>query len=139
MYSMAEQTQEEKEHFNKYYSSYQYCKHNQPCYAKCYRCAEEKQVEQMKRWYKKEKDRFNEFINTIHGFIFILPDPERMNKVKVREDDKFKTLKKSSSQEELRKEYHKLAKVYHPDKKDGDTKLMQKLSQLYDILKYKFI
>ena len=69
----------------------------------------------------------------------IAPDPQKINKIKVRENDKFKGLKKSNSQEELKKEYHKLAKKYHPDKEGGNTKLFQKLSQLYNILTEKFI
>jgi hypothetical protein len=130
---------EENERFIKYYGSSQYCKHGQPCTHKCYRCEEEKNDIIMERWYLKQEQKFRRFINSLHGFMFIEPDPEKINKIQVRENDKFKGLKKSNSQEELRKEYHRLAKKYHPDKEGGDTKLMQKLSQLYNILTEKFI
>jgi DnaJ-class molecular chaperone len=44
-----------------------------------------------------------------------------------------------NSSEELKQEYKKLARKMHPDKEGGDTKLFQKLSQLYNILTEKFI
>tara|TARA_R110002051_G_C8330765_1_gene436573 strand:- start:110 stop:325 length:216 start_codon:yes stop_codon:yes gene_type:complete len=71
--------------------------------------------------------------------MFIAPDPEKINKIKIRENDRFSTLKKSNSSEELKQEYKKLARKMHPDKEGGDTKLFQKLSQLYNILTEKFI
>ena len=55
------------------------------------------------------------------------------------EHKRINKLKKSKSQEELRKEYYKLAKKYHPDKPTGNTKLMQKLSQIYELLLRQFI
>tara|TARA_R110002110_G_scaffold195606_1_gene405119 strand:- start:844 stop:1281 length:438 start_codon:yes stop_codon:yes gene_type:complete len=130
---------EENERFINIYGSQLYCKHNHPNYLKCHRCEAEKNDEIMSRWYRNQELKFQQFINSIHGFMFIAPDPQKINKIKVRENDKFKGLKKSNSQEELKKEYHKLAKKYHPDKEGGNTKLFQKLSQLYNILTEKFI
>ena len=129
----------ENKHFMNYYAEHAYCNHGQACYHKCYRCESEKNDEIMSRWYRQQELKFQQFINSIHGFMFIAPDPQKINKIKVRENDKFKGLKKSNSQEELKKEYHKLAKKYHPDKEGGNTKLFQKLSQLYNILTEKFI
>ena len=130
---------EENEHFIKHYGSYQYCKHNQPCYHKCYRCEEEKHDINMNRWYRIQEEKFRKLINHLHGFVFFEPDPRKLSKIQVRKDDKFSTLKKSNSSEELKQEYKKLARKMHPDKKGGDTKLFQKLSQLYNILTEKFI
>ena len=125
--------------FKKYYGPQLYCKHNCPNYHKCYRCEEEKNKDIMDKWYRKQELKFQQFINSIHGFIFIAPDPEKINKIKVRDNDRFSTLKKSNSSEELKQEYKKLARKMHPDKEGGDTKLFQKLSQLYNILTEKFI
>ena len=59
--------------------------------------------------------------------------------IKIRTDDKFFKLKKSNSQEELKKEYYKLCKKFHPDKPNGSTKLFQKLQQIYELLLRQFI
>ena len=125
--------------FKKYYGPQLYCKHNCPNYHKCYRCEDDKHRDIMEKWYKKQELRFKQFVNSLHGFCFVSPDPQSIEKVQVRENDKFSKLKKSNSQEELKQEYHKLAKKYHPDKEGGSTKLFQKLSQLYNILTEKFI
>ena len=129
----------ENQHFMNYYAEHAYCNHGQPCYHKCYKCEAEKNKDIMDKWYRSQELKFQHFINSLHGFMFISPDPNKINKIKVRENDKFVKLKKSNSSEELKKEYHKLAKKYHPDKEGGDTKLFQKLSQLYNILTEKFI
>ena len=112
-----------------------HCKHGNPIYfTMCPGCRNDKS--------KLDSLRFDEYvskklINLKDMFQFIYPDPKRIDKVKVRKDDKFSSLKKSNSQEELKKNYYKLAKVYHPDK-GGATKLFQKLQQLYNILIDKF-
>ena len=130
---------DENERFIRVYGSQLYCKHNCPNYHKCYRCLDEKNDEIMSRWYRSQELKFQQFINSLHGFMFIAPDPEKINKIKIRENDRFSTLKKSNSSEELKQEYKKLARKMHPDKEGGDTKLFQKLSQLYNILTEKFI
>lgn len=130
---------EENEHFIKHYGPQLYCNHGQPNYHKCYRCQEEKNDEIMSKWYRSQELKFQQFINSIHGYVFIAPDPEKINKIKIRENDKFKGLKKSNSSEELKQEYKKLARKMHPDKENGSTAMFQKLSQLYTILKEKFI
>ena len=130
---------EKNETFIRVYGPQLYCKHNCPNYHKCYRCEEDKYRDVMDKWCRTQELKFKQFVNDLHGFMFISPDPEKINKIQVRENDKFKGLKKSNSSEELKKEYHKLAKKYHPDKEGGDTKLFQKLSQLYNILTEKFI
>ena len=129
----------ENQHFMNYYAEQAYCNHGQPNYHKCYRCQEEKNDEIMSRWYRSQELKFQQFINSLHGFMFIAPDPEKINKIKVRDNDKFVTLKKSNSSEELKFEYKKLARKMHPDKENGSTEMFQKLSQIYTILKEKFI
>ena len=52
--------------------------------------------------------------------------------------DIFKPLKKSSSFDELKKEYRRLSKVHHPDK-GGDHNIMVRLNNLYQKLKDRFI
>ena len=105
---------------------------------KCYRCEEEKNKDIMDKWYRSQELKFQHFINSLHGFMFISPDPNKINKIKIRSNDKFVTLKKSNSSEELKFEYRRLSKKMHPDKEGGSTAMFQKLSQLYTILLEKF-
>lgn len=54
-------------------------------------------------------------------------------------DYEFMGLKRSCSQDDLKKRYYKLAKQYHPDKSTGDTKLFQALKNAYDNIRSLFI
>lgn len=54
-------------------------------------------------------------------------------------DFEFMGLKRSCSQDDLKKRYYTLAKQYHPDKSTGDTKLFQALKNAYDNIKSLFI
>jgi len=49
----------------------------------------------------------------------------------------FSSLKRSDSQEDLKKEYYKLAKKHHPDK-NGNEETFKRLQNLYEKLKQKF-
>ena len=40
----------------------------------------------------------------------------------------------NSSNEEITKSYRNLAKIYHPDKKTGDTEKFQQINYAYNIL-----
>ena len=53
-------------------------------------------------------------------------------------DYEFMGLKRSCSQDDLKKRYYKLAKEYHPDKSTGDTKLFQALKNAYDNIRSMF-
>jgi hypothetical protein len=119
----------------------QYCKHGQPIYNEfCHGCMDEReQIKQQQYddyWNKNRKPfNFHKYFNETYRYYFQDPSSESPQEMKIRQADKFVTLKKSNSQEELKKAYYKLAKTYHPDKEGGDTKLFQKLSQLYNLLK----
>jgi DnaJ-domain-containing protein 1 len=75
------------------------------------------------------------YFNKQYNYYFNDPSLQTPKEVEIRVDDKFYKLKKSNSQEELKKNYFKLAKKYHPDKPSGSTKLFQKLHQIYTALK----
>jgi len=54
-------------------------------------------------------------------------------------DFEFMGLKRSCSQDDLKKRYYTLAKQYHPDKSTGDTKLFQALKNAYDNIRSLFV
>lgn len=130
---------EENKNFIKYYAANMYCHHGQPSYATCYRCRCEKREDQYRKYCEKKRINFMKYFNEQFNYYFNNPSLQTENVMEPRKDDKFIKLKKSSSHEELKKEYHKLAKKYHPDKPTGSTKLFQKLSQIYELLLRQFI
>ncbi len=106
----------------------QYCKHNNPIwYTDCPGCRIEFQKLRDKRYeeYMRRKGRFNPFT-----LLFEQDEPEE-------EVEEFAPLKRSNSQEELKKSFYKLSRIYHPDK-GGDTSMFQKLNSLYQKMKFKF-
>ncbi len=122
----------------------QYCDHGNPIYYKsmCPGCRDEarkKREEYSNKYWEHKRINFMRYFNDQYDYYFTDPSVKSDEVIKIREDDKFFKLKKSSSQEELKREYHKLAKKYHPDKPTGNTKLMQKLSQIYQLLLRQFI
>ena len=130
---------EENKNFIKYYAANMYCRHGQPSYVTCYRCRCEKREDQYRKYCEKKRINFMKYFNQQYNYYFNDPSLQTENVMEPRKDDKFIKLKKSSSHEELKKEYHKLAKKYHPDKPTGSTKLFQKLSQIYQLLLRQFI
>ncbi len=117
-----------------------YCQHGNPIYIMsfCPGCRAIKEKEQEIRYtqyWKSHRIPIEEFFSNM--FKFFDPSLQAESKLEVRQNDKFATLKKSKSQEELSKNYKKLARCYHPDKPSGSTKLFQKLAQLYELLKLK--
>lgn len=127
---------EENEMFINIYGPRLYCKHGQASYHKCYKCAEERREEQEYK-YKKDRRAFWEYFRKLLG------DEPNDNDVECcvypsDKHDEFKPLKKSKSFEELKKEYYKLSKVHHPDK-GGDVSIQQRLNNLYEKLRKRFI
>ena len=109
-----------------------YCIHNQPIYYQkyCSGCKAIKALEQEKRyntyWKKKRGDFWDYFKEAFDGDI---KDPSYKHEL----PKEFNTLRRSTSAEELRKEYRKLARIHHPDK-GGSTSLFQRLQNLYERL-----
>ena len=105
-----------------------YCRHNNPIwYSDCPGCRLEQEAENQRRYeeYWSKKRRFNPFT-----LLFEDDEPEE-------EVAEFASLKRSNSQEELKKSFYKLSRIYHPDK-GGDTPMFQKLHSLYQKLKDNF-
>jgi len=101
-----------------------YCPHNNPIYMShmCPGCRRQKRIQ--------ERIYYEEYMNN-KRFLFIHTTDEPSN------DKEFSTLKRSRSQEELKKEYYKMAKVHHPDK-NGSEEKFKILQNLYEKLKGKF-
>ena len=118
---------------------YHSCRHGQ-C-GPCLSCKIDKEEMIKNKWRRRQENTIYNFIRHIikDNFTYSVPDEREMNKLNIREDDKFTYLKRSKSQEELRKEYFKLAKKYHPDKPSGSTRVFQALTQVYEMLLQKFI
>ncbi len=122
----------------------EYCSHGNPIYymSMCPGCRAEKRKKRddyAEKYWEDKRINFIKYFNKQYDYYFTDPSVKSPEVIKIREDDKFFKLKKSKSQEELKKEYYKLAKKYHPDKPTGNTKLMQKLSQIYELLLRQFI
>lgn len=49
--------------------------------------------------------------------------------------EEFYTLYACTTEKELKKEYRRFAKIYHPDKQNGDTAKTQRLIETYENLK----
>jgi len=119
----------------------EYCKHGNPIYySACPGCQLEKQRKDnlyYDTYLKKISFNFKKYFSD--NFFFVNPSVNSDKEIYLRKNDKFHKLKKSNSQEELRREYFRLAKIYHPDKEAGSTKIFQKLSQIYNLLMEQFI
>lgn len=121
----------------------EYCSHGNPIYYSfCPGCREEKRKKReeiYEKYWEDKRINFMKYFNDQYDYYFTDPSIKSPEVIKIRKDDKFFKLKKSNSQEELKKEYYKLCKKFHPDKPNGSTKLFQKLQQIYDILLRQFI
>ena len=128
----------ENQKFIRVYGSCVYCKHGQPSYVKCYKCCEETQS----KYCKKEhfgSDAFWEFFRRMFEDRPKYEEEEEECVVNVSDKtDVFKPLKRSSSFDELKKEYRRLSKIHHPDK-GGDHNIMVRLNNLYQKLRDRFI
>ena len=121
----------------------EYCPHGNPIYySACPGCSLDKQRKDniiYNTYLKKISFNFKKYINQQYDYFFINPSIDSDKEVYLRKNDKFIRLKKSNSQEELKHEYYRLARLYHPDKPTGGTKIFQKLSQIYNLMMEQFI
>lgn len=113
-----------------------YCEHGNPIYyTGCPGCRAIKQAKSKKRYndyWNKRRSHFWDYFKTT--FKYDPKDPTEKHVI----PEEFKGLKRSKSQEELKKEYHKLARKYHPDKKGGSTSMFQRLQNWYERLSFEF-
>tara|TARA_R110002096_G_scaffold204919_3_gene390657 strand:- start:991 stop:1320 length:330 start_codon:yes stop_codon:yes gene_type:complete len=100
---------------------------------------EKKREQRYNKYFREKTFNFIKYFNEQFNYHFTDPSVQAPDEIKIRKEDKFYHLKKSNSQEELKKNYFKLAKQYHPDKKTGSTQLFQKLSEIYELLLRQFI
>jgi len=113
----------QNERFIRIYQNRMYCSHGIPNFNPCICCREECR-EKIEREFRGENFTFfkDQYDRDTHSF-----DSEEDYEVE------FCELRRSESFEELKKEYHNLARIHHPDK-GGDTGIFQRLSNLYDEL-----
>ena len=87
----------------------QYCPHGQAIYNPfCSGCIDERRQRQQKLYddyWNKNRQPFNfhKYFNDTYDYYFTDPSSLSPQKVEIRQDDKFIKLKKSNSQEELKK------------------------------------
>ena len=109
----------------------EYCDHGQPIYYQgCSGCKALREAEHKKRYkayWNKTRIPFWEYFKEAFGGD--IKDPAYVYKI----PKEFNTLRRSTSSEELRKEYRKLAKIHHPDK-GGSNSMFQRLHNLYERL-----
>ena len=126
---------EENEKFINVYASHMYCRHGQPNYYTCFKCKSENEIKNQKK-YKKCKEPFDPF-RCFDDFNQYQENLTSDNLTSETQDPQFNKLKKSNSFENLKKEYHKLCRVHHPDK-GGDEETFKQLNNLYHCLEEKF-
>lgn len=115
----------------------QYCIHNQPIYNQKYcsgcRAIREKQAKKRYHAYwNKQRGHFWDYFKEAFG-----GDPRDPDTPEHKIPEEFMPLRKSKSQEELRKNYFKLARIHHPDK-GGEKTMFQRLQNCYERLCKKF-
>jgi len=116
---------EENERFINIYGSYLYCKHGQPSYCKCFRCIDEKR-EKLKSQYKNKQANFN------YKDFFNFDEKPYEDDLEIDKEE-FIELRQSTSIQQLKKRYHKLCLINHPDK-NGDQETFKRLNNLYQEL-----
>ena len=115
----------------------QYCDHGNPIHyqSTCPGCRDVKRIEQEKRYHEywtKKRSFFWTYLK--EAFKGDIRDPS----YKYDLPKEFNGLRRSKSEEELRKEYKKLVRIHHPDK-GGSTSMFQRLQNLYERLCNSFI
>ncbi len=126
---------EENQEFINVYGAGLYCSHGQPCYYTCFKCKRENEIKHQKK-YKKCKEPFDPF-KCFDEYSEYHRSEINENLTTEIKEPQFNKLKKSNSFDELKKEYHKLCKVFHPDK-GGDEEKFKELNNLYHTLETNF-
>tara|TARA_R110000823_G_scaffold24686_3_gene73307 strand:- start:1805 stop:2164 length:360 start_codon:yes stop_codon:yes gene_type:complete len=108
-----------------------YCDHGLPIYYQgCSGCIATRQQEERQRYDKYWSTKRSVFWTYLReAFKGDVRDPSYEHKI----PKEFNGLRRSKSQEELKKEYIKLARIYHPDK-GGSTSMFQRLQNVYQRL-----
>ena len=123
----------QNERFKRIYEKRLYCKHGLNNFLPCCFCRNEAREKQYQEYRSEHRE---------NGFTAFNDDFDEERRSFDSEDDydtvEFCVLRKSESFEDLKKEYHNLAKIHHPDK-GGNTEIFQRLSNLYDHLRNVFI
>ena len=106
-----------------------HCIHNNPIgHPFCPGCMDDRS--------KLQQERYNQYCRSKHKsfdpFGMFGSNEESEFQDDEEEDDMFQPLRKSNSQEELRRAYHKLARQLHPDKPQGSTLHFQELQKVYE-------
>jgi len=114
------------DNYNPYVDNY-LCKRNKPCNIKTAYCCRECELERMRERRDNLKNTFN-FYNQFFN-------DENINKPNISILDKL--IKKlqlvpPKTSKEIKKQYYKLCKVYHPDKKGGDHNKFLELNETYE-------
>jgi len=110
------------------YQKRMYCCHGIPNYHRCSFCITEARDQQYKE-YRGSK-----------GFTCFLcedtfdTDTRSFDSEEDIDTAEFGPLRRSESFEDLKKQYHELARMHHPDK-GGNTEIFQRLTNLYDELR----
>tara|TARA_R110000744_G_scaffold242607_1_gene359672 strand:+ start:566 stop:931 length:366 start_codon:yes stop_codon:yes gene_type:complete len=114
-----------------------HCDHGNPIYHtdSCPGCRAVKSREQEIRYneyWKRKTSFFWDYLK--EAFKGDIRDPSYKHTIPIE----FNGLRRSRSQEELKKEYRKLARKLHPDK-GGSTSMFQRLQNLYERLCVSFV
>ena len=120
------------ERFKRIYEKRMYCPHGTHNFIPCCFCRNEARERQYQAYRSEHRE---------NGFTAFNDNFDEETRSFDSEDDydtvEFCVLRKSESFEDLKKEYHNLAKIHHPDK-GGNTEIFQRLSNLYDELRSVF-
>jgi len=119
----------ENEDFIKYYAHQIYCRHGQANYVICYKCKDESEFIKMREYWKRLNIKYRNFNwNSFFG----MESPTDDDGIDVDDDYRILGLKKTSSQEDLKKAFHQKARETHPDKVGGDGDMFKRIREAYD-------